>query len=52
MSFVSEGDDIWIGDYLGTVMHVSERFKSGNISYQDGNPVYGREITIFIEEDE
>lgn len=52
MTFVNEGDDIWIGDYLGTVMHVSERFKSGNISYGDGQPVYGREVLIFIEEDE
>ena len=52
MSFVSEGDDVWIGDYMGLVTHVSERFKSGNISDLEGNAPYGREITIFIEEDE
>lgn len=52
MGFVSEGDDVWIEDYLGTVMHVSERFKSANIADQDGNALWGREITIFIEGDQ
>lgn len=52
MSFVSEGDDVWIGDYVGTVTHVSQPFKYGNITDLNGNPVCGREVIIFIEEDE
>ena len=52
MSGISVGDDVWIEDYLGTVMEVSEVFKSGNILDSEGNSTYGREIVIFIEEDE
>lgn len=52
MSFVSEGDDVWIGDYLGVVTEVSAPFRSGNYLDEDRKPKYGREIVVFIEEDE
>lgn len=48
---IREFDDVWIGDYLGTVMQVSDPFKCGNLTTPEGVHPYGREITIFIEED-
>lgn len=45
------GDDVWIGDYYGTVLSVSEPFKCGNLSYEGTHPT-GREVVIFIEGDE
>lgn len=51
MTALNEWDDVWIGDYLGTVTNVSQPFKFGNITDSEGNAVFGREYTIFIEED-
>lgn len=47
----TEGQDIWLDDYLGTVMYVSEPFKNGNIRNADGSTPFGYEVTIFIEAD-
>lgn len=45
-------EDVWIGDYLGTVVGVSEPLKIGNLRDENGRHPHGREYIIFIEEDE
>lgn len=51
MAVLNEWDDVWIGDYLGTVTGVSDIFKFGNLRDSEGNAARGREYTVFIEED-
>jgi hypothetical protein len=56
MTVVNEWDDIWIqgtdgGEYLATVVSVSDPYKSRNI-LEDGKPAYGRQYVLFIAEDE
>lgn len=48
---LKEGQDVWIDDIYGTVLSVSEPFKCGNLTYDGVHPT-GREVVIFIEEDE
>lgn len=49
---IKPGDDVWVEDYLCTVMDVSEVFKNGNIRNPDGTTPRGREITLFVEEED
>lgn len=49
---IKEGDYVYIEGLYGDVVHVSQPFKYGNITLEDGSHPYGREVTIFIEEDE
>ena len=57
MSVPTEGDDVSIwghdGDPLdGFILSISDPFKSGNVTDLSGNPLVGREYTIFVEEEE
>lgn len=40
------------GERFGYVLSVSQPYKSGNVTYANGEPLLGREYIIFVEEDE
>lgn len=48
MTALNKWDDVWIGDHLAIVTHISPLYKDATW----GEPKTGREYTIFIEEDD